>query len=143
MNDPQRRDTGLTGQTLYSDPSAKIWGLYLSQAEKFDKEHSDSWTANTDGVLVFVRQCLVSQIVPNSTPSDWSFLRDGSCIYRRQLSTAAAQSKRYHQSAARPNLSAIVGTPKWDVHLGTVDRHQQIFVSTYRLCRACECAVVH
>jgi len=53
MNDPQRRDTGFTGQTLYSDPSAKIWGLYLSQAEKFDKEHSDSWTANTDGVLVF------------------------------------------------------------------------------------------
>ncbi|KAH9957142.1 hypothetical protein BC827DRAFT_722637 [Russula dissimulans] len=53
MNDLQRRDTGLTGQTMYSDPSAKIWGLYLSQAEKFDKEHSDSWTANTDGVLVF------------------------------------------------------------------------------------------
>ncbi|KAI9511939.1 hypothetical protein F5148DRAFT_184342 [Russula earlei] len=48
-----RRDTGLTGQTMYSDPSAKIWGLYLSQAEKFDKDHSDSWTANLDGVLVF------------------------------------------------------------------------------------------
>ncbi|KAI0268472.1 hypothetical protein BGY98DRAFT_895452, partial [Russula aff. rugulosa BPL654] len=29
------------------------WGLYLSQAEKIDKEHSESWTANTDGVLVF------------------------------------------------------------------------------------------
>ncbi|KAH9992202.1 hypothetical protein BJV74DRAFT_401965 [Russula compacta] len=53
LEDLQRRDTGLTGQTLYGDPSAKIWGLYLSQAEKFDKDHSDSWTANTDGVLVF------------------------------------------------------------------------------------------
>ena len=55
MNELHRRNTVLTSQTLYSDPSSKIWGLYLSQAEKIDKEHSDSWTANTDGVLVFVR----------------------------------------------------------------------------------------
>jgi hypothetical protein len=55
MSDLHRRDTSLTTQTLYGDPSSKIWGLYLSQAEKFDKEHSESWTANTDGVLVFVR----------------------------------------------------------------------------------------
>jgi hypothetical protein len=53
MHNPLRRETG---QTLYSDPSAKIWNLYLSQAEKFDKDHSESWTANTEGVLVFVRQ---------------------------------------------------------------------------------------
>ena len=55
MSDMHRRDTGLTTQTLHGDPSSKIWGLYLSQAEKVDKEHSESWTANTDGVLVFVR----------------------------------------------------------------------------------------
>ena len=50
---PHRRDTShsLDG----SDPSTKIWGLYLSQAERIDKEHSESWTANTEGVLVFVR----------------------------------------------------------------------------------------
>jgi hypothetical protein len=67
-----RRDTGLTGQTVYSDPSAKIWNLYLSQAEKFDKDHSESWTANTDGVLVFVRQtCLIrpSSIILTTQPS--------------------------------------------------------------------------
>ena len=55
INELHRRNTVLTSQTLYSDPSSKIWGLYLSQAERIDKEHSDSWTANTDGVLVFVR----------------------------------------------------------------------------------------
>jgi len=55
MSDLHRRDTSLTTQTLYGDPSSKIWGLYLSQAEKFDKEHSESWTANIEGVLVFVR----------------------------------------------------------------------------------------
>jgi hypothetical protein len=53
---PPRRDTGRTGQTAYSDPSAKIWDLYLSGAKRIDKDHSESWTANTDGVLVFVRQ---------------------------------------------------------------------------------------
>ena len=56
MNDVQRRNTSNTHHSSYSDPSAKIWNLYLSQAGKFDKDHSESWTANTDGVLVFVRQ---------------------------------------------------------------------------------------
>ena len=55
MNDLRRRDTGPFGQAQYGDPSARIWGLYLSVAEKFDKAHSDSWSGNTDGVLVFVR----------------------------------------------------------------------------------------
>ncbi|KAI0246694.1 hypothetical protein BJV78DRAFT_1252285 [Lactifluus subvellereus] len=53
MTSRHRRGTSSSSQTAYGDPSAKIWGLYLSQAEKIDKEHSDSWTANTDGVLVF------------------------------------------------------------------------------------------
>ena len=55
MSDLHRRDTSFTTQTLFGDPSSKIWGLYLSQVEKFDKERSDSWAANTNSVLVFVR----------------------------------------------------------------------------------------
>jgi hypothetical protein len=42
----------------YGNPSAKIWGLYLSQAEKIDKEHSETWSENTNGVLVFVSRFL-------------------------------------------------------------------------------------
>ncbi|KAI9511931.1 hypothetical protein F5148DRAFT_1167603 [Russula earlei] len=53
MNDQQRKDSGLTSQTIHSDPSAKIWTLYLSQAKMVDDERAQSWTANTDGVLVF------------------------------------------------------------------------------------------
>ena len=63
MSDLHRRDTSLTTQTPYGDPSSKIWGLYLSEAEKFDKEHSESWTANTEGVLVFVRHNSSHEIV--------------------------------------------------------------------------------
>ena len=60
MSHLHRRDTS---QTLDGgDPSSKIWGLYLSQAERIDKEHSDSWTANTDGVLVFVRHKLCHEV---------------------------------------------------------------------------------
>ena len=62
-----RKDTTRTSlattQILHGDPSSKIWGLYLSQAEKIDKEHSESWTANTDGVLVFVRRNSSHQII--------------------------------------------------------------------------------
>ena len=60
MGNLHRRDTGPLGQAQYGDPSAKIWGLYLSLAEKFDKGHGDSWAGNTDGVLVFVRVHLPS-----------------------------------------------------------------------------------
>lgn len=57
------RDSSLSSQTPYSHPSSKFWGLYLSQAERIDKEQSDSWTANTDGVLVFVRHKSYQEIV--------------------------------------------------------------------------------
>jgi hypothetical protein len=46
------------GQTLYGDPSARIWELYLSQASKVDKELADSVKSNADQLLVFVRQTL-------------------------------------------------------------------------------------
>ena len=55
MSGLHRRDTSLSG----GDPSSKIWGLYLSQAAKVDKEHSDIWIGNTDSVLVFVRHELL------------------------------------------------------------------------------------
>jgi hypothetical protein len=48
-------DTRLRGtHDTDTDPSAKIWKLYLSQAGKFDKERSDSLMVDIDGVLVFV-----------------------------------------------------------------------------------------
>jgi len=63
MSNLHRRDTSLTTHTLSGDPTSKIWGLYLSQAEKFDREHSESWTANTEGVLVFVRHISCNEFV--------------------------------------------------------------------------------
>ena len=42
-------------EAKYGDSSAVLFSMYLTRAEKFDKEHSESWKANADGILVFVR----------------------------------------------------------------------------------------
>lgn len=39
----------------YGDSSNALFSMYLSRAEKFDKEQSESWKGNADGILVFVR----------------------------------------------------------------------------------------
>ena len=38
----------------YGDPSDKLFAVYLAQADKFDKEQSESWKGDTEGILVFV-----------------------------------------------------------------------------------------
>ncbi|KAN0118362.1 hypothetical protein V8E52_005338, partial [Russula decolorans] len=37
----------------YGDPSDKLFSVYLAQADKFDKEQSESWKGDTEGILVF------------------------------------------------------------------------------------------
>jgi hypothetical protein len=37
------------------DPSDKMWLMYLSESEKHDKDISDAWKDDANGVLVFVR----------------------------------------------------------------------------------------
>ena len=38
----------------YGDPSDRLFSIYLAQADKFDKEQSESWKGDTEGILVFV-----------------------------------------------------------------------------------------
>jgi hypothetical protein len=44
-----------TADGNYGDPSDKLFSVYLAQADKFDKEQSESWKGDTEGILVFVR----------------------------------------------------------------------------------------
>ncbi|KAH9987294.1 hypothetical protein BJV74DRAFT_774142, partial [Russula compacta] len=39
--------------TNYGDSSDALFSMYLSRAEKFDKEQSESWKGNADSILVF------------------------------------------------------------------------------------------
>jgi hypothetical protein len=38
----------------YGDSSGRLWMMYLTEAEKEDKEITESWKGDTDGILVFV-----------------------------------------------------------------------------------------
>lgn len=37
----------------YGDSSGRLWMMYLTEAEKQDKEITDNWKGDTDGILVF------------------------------------------------------------------------------------------
>jgi len=43
------------GEALFADDSSHLFSLYLSYAEKHDKEQVENWIAGADGILVFVR----------------------------------------------------------------------------------------
>lgn len=36
-------------------PSAKLWSVYISEAEKYDKGLVESWKSAMEGMLIFVR----------------------------------------------------------------------------------------
>ena len=46
----------------YGDPSDKLFFIYLAQADKFDKEQSESWNGDTEGILVFVRPTVLASV---------------------------------------------------------------------------------
>jgi hypothetical protein len=48
----------------YGDPSDKLFSIYLAQADKFDKEQSESWKGDTEGILVFVCRRNILFLVP-------------------------------------------------------------------------------
>jgi hypothetical protein len=41
------------------DPSDGLWSMYLTEVEKQDKEITDRWKRDTDGILVFVSPGLI------------------------------------------------------------------------------------
>jgi hypothetical protein len=40
----------------YDDPSSKIWSVYVGEADGHDKTLVESWKADMDGILIFVRR---------------------------------------------------------------------------------------
>ncbi|KAI0318751.1 hypothetical protein OF83DRAFT_1170800 [Amylostereum chailletii] len=45
--------TDHTQDTDYGDSSAKLWSLYLSEADKYDRGLADTWKEDTNGILIF------------------------------------------------------------------------------------------
>lgn len=42
-------------ESSFTDSSSALFSLYLSHAEKHDREQAEGWNAGADGILVFVR----------------------------------------------------------------------------------------
>ncbi|CAK5271046.1 unnamed protein product [Mycena citricolor] len=53
--DKEPHEPGLTSvvDTPGDEPCAKIWSVYLSEAEKYDRDLVESWRANMNGMLIF------------------------------------------------------------------------------------------
>ena len=39
----------------YGDSAGRLWSMYLTEAEKEDKELTEAWKGEADSILVFVR----------------------------------------------------------------------------------------
>ena len=45
------------GASHFIDGSGPIFSMYLGMAEEEDKKMAESWKADADGILIFVRLC--------------------------------------------------------------------------------------
>ena len=50
----------------FTDSSSTLFSLYLSHAEKYDKDQSETWKAGAEGTLLFVRSILLQLLAPLS-----------------------------------------------------------------------------
>ena len=84
------RDLILVPDEKYGDSSDEFWLMYLTEAEKQDKEVTESWKGDTDGILVFVSLTLhllcIFSLIFKSHVKDWSVLRHRRCLHHRKLS---------------------------------------------------------
>lgn len=66
----------------YGDSSDGVWSMYLTEAEKQDKDVTESWKGDTEGILVFVSPTSSSAHSPAKTHvEDWSIFRHRCSIH--------------------------------------------------------------
>lgn len=63
-------------------PSARVWRMYLDEAQKADTELVEGWRDTTDVLLVFVSRIVCVQPDGLTSSIGWSFLRRPRDIYR-------------------------------------------------------------
>ena len=66
--------------------------MYLSRAESYDKERAESWKADADGILIFVRPSFrcISCVLQFKAGSEWSILCNCSGLRDRGTQESAA-----------------------------------------------------
>jgi hypothetical protein len=87
----------------YGDPSDKIFSVYLAQADKFDKEQSESWKGDTEGILVFVCRRTILSLAPLTC---FKYLRLVSSLLLWQRSSSRAISSCSRAQATQSFFSS-------------------------------------
>jgi hypothetical protein len=52
--------------SLFTDSSSTLYSLYLSHAEKYDKDQVETWKAGAEGIIVFVCSTLLFGFIISS-----------------------------------------------------------------------------
>jgi hypothetical protein len=60
--DKELKHDQTTPYTRYAAPDARIWGLYLEEAEAEDKELMEPWNKDLDSLLIFVSTAYTSTL---------------------------------------------------------------------------------
>ncbi|KAJ7445922.1 hypothetical protein FB451DRAFT_1292507 [Mycena latifolia] len=112
--------------TLYEsgdEPYAKIWSVYVSEAEKYDKALVDSWRGNMNGILIFAG--LFSVILTVFIAESYKSLQtdpDPSVTILIHISTQLANSTGIvpmSQAPSNQNLTAaLICNTLWFISLG-------------------------
>ncbi|KAJ6510404.1 hypothetical protein C8R45DRAFT_387791 [Mycena sanguinolenta] len=86
------------------EPCAKIWSVYISEAEKKDKDLANSWRGNVNGVLIFAglfSAVLTAFIIENLQPNNEMDSLSLACI-AQQAANATNSIPAFVQPTALP-----------------------------------------
>ena len=80
--------------------------MYLTEAEREDKEITESWKGDAEGILVFVSARLFISSVPPSKArvKDWSLLQHRRVLHYCKLPEPISCFQRYDQRASYSNI---------------------------------------
>ncbi|KZP12361.1 hypothetical protein FIBSPDRAFT_836277 [Athelia psychrophila] len=114
---------GTSPQDQYDHPTAKIWSVYMSEANPYDKALIDSWSKDMDGILIFaglfsavVTTFIIESfggLMPDPNATTVALLQQIS----QQLAGNAAQNATLTPEAFSPTSSALRVNAFWILSL--------------------------
>ena len=126
-NEESQADSG------FVDSSGPIFSMYMEMAEEEDKKLAESWQADADGILIFVRLYF---LVPCLTPAhssilDWFILCRRRIVYIGVDSGPSTEPTRHIQLLPREFISGYYCRPKSIQYFGFPSHHPTPILSTH------------
>ena len=93
------------------DGSGQIFSMYLEMAEEEDKKMTESWKADAEGVLVFVRLCLLVPYFKLTPIGRLVYSPLLSPLYSRCRSRISDRTRRTRPTSTLPIYTSFLPTP--------------------------------